>query len=368
MAFRSNLAASGTKSWPRGARKLLERYRPRFRDRRFWIAQGLVIGIAVVHDLIEIEGYLPHLEALYFVPVSLFFIPVMYAALNFGLSGAIATASWAVIITTPNWVFWHQGQERFGVIFQMAVLVAAAVFVGLWVDREMRARRQAESAGAALKIYAGHVLRAQEEERQRIAREIHDDTIQNLILVCRRLSAVESTGESLSPSATEDLREARKTAEQLVGGLRDYARALRPPVLDDLGVVASIRRLLEDFMERSGTQGQLNIVGEPQRLAQEAEIGLFRVAQEALWNAERHSKSTEVTVTLSFTEHEVGLTVQDNGVGFNVPPMLEELSVGGQLGLLGMQERAELLGGRLKLQSRPGSGTTVIVSCPIGPV
>ncbi len=131
--------------WFVKAKERFHPYRPRFRDWHFWAVQGLVIGIAAIHDIIEIGGYLPHLGMLYFLPISLFFVPVVYAALKFGFVGSIATAIWVLIITIPNWVFWHQGLERLGVILQMAVLTAVAVFVGQRVDRERAAQQRAKA-------------------------------------------------------------------------------------------------------------------------------------------------------------------------------------------------------------------------------
>jgi PAS domain S-box-containing protein len=486
VAMRSRLSVSKLKDWLKKGRHWLYGYRPRFRSWHFWAVQGLVIGIAAIHDIIEVGGYLPRLGMLYFIPISLFFVPVVYAALNFGFAGSIATALWATIITIPNFILWHHGLEKLGVMFQMVIVVTVAVFVGQRVDRETGARRRAEAAGdalrasetryrglfesspiailvlekngtildanpaagalfgkdtetlksmvvadlvgtesgqkllassykdkwqeapltlrlrdgsdanleptgtqvsdsqgnttiqvllrdvtqerhrqAGLRAYAAYVLRAQEEERQRIARELHDETIQTLALLCRQLGGVESTSGSLPSSTIEELREARKIAEEVVTGLRDFARALRPPTLDDLGIVTSIRRLLMDSTERTGIKGQLKLVGEERRLPRDTELGMFRIAQEALWNVERHSRATEVIVTMTFAEYEVRLDVQDNGVGFNVPPMPEGFSASGQLGLLGMQERAELLGGKLEVQSSPQKGATVIVSIPI---
>lgn len=486
MVTQSSLSASQRKSLLKRTGHWLHRYRPRFNDWHFWMVQGLVIVIAAIHDVIELGGYLPQLGMLYFVPISLFFIPVVYAALNFGFAGSISTALWIVLITIPNWVFWHHGLERVGVIFQMAILVVVAVFVGQRVDRETSARRRAEAASAllrasemkyrslfessrvailvvdmngvildanpaagvlfgkatetlksitvadlvgteneqkllapsqknegekayltlslkdspevyleplkttfadsqdniitqillrdvtlerhrqvGLKAYAAYVLRAQEDERQRIARELHDDSIQTLVLLCRQLSSVESTSPPLPSSVTNGLRDARKIAEGVVNGLRDFARVLRPPILDDLGVVASIRRLLTDFTKRTGISGQFKLVGKERRLPQDIEVGMFRIAQEALWNVERHSGATEVVVTMAFANHEARLDMKDNGTGFSVPPSPEYFPTSGQLGLLGMHERAELLNGELEIQSSPGKGTKVTISIPI---
>ena len=134
---------------------------------------------------------------------------------------------------------------------------------------------------------------------------------------------MESISEPWPSSVTNELRNARKTAEGVVEGLRDFARVLRPPILDDLGVVVSIRRLLVDLAERTGIKSQLKLVGEERRLPQEIEVGMFRIAQEALWNIERHSRATNVVVTITFSEYEARLDIKDNGIGFSVPPNLE---------------------------------------------
>jgi len=106
-------------------------------------------------------------------------------------------------------------------------------------------------------------------------------------------------------------------------------------------------------------------VGEERRLPSDAEVGIFRIAQEALWNVEHHSRATQVRVTTGFGEDEARLNVDDNGVGFDVPPVLEGSPLSGQLGLLGMQERAGLLGGKFEVQSSHGEGTRVTVSIPV---
>ncbi|MEK7682362.1 MAG: sensor histidine kinase, partial [Chloroflexota bacterium] len=160
------------------------------------------------------------------------------------------------------------------------------------------------------------------------------------------------------------LREARKTAEAVVRDLRDFSKALRPPTLDDLGLVTSIRRLLMDLMDRAKVNGQIKVVGEERRLPPDLELALFRIAQEAMRNVERHAQAREVTVTLSFSGREARLDVVDNGVGFVLPPHSSDMAAFGRLGLLGMRERAELLGGRLEVKSTAGKGTRITASIP----
>jgi len=160
-----------------------------------------------------------------------------------------------------------------------------------------------------LKAYTAHIIRAQEEERLHIARELHDETIQNLSLLCRHLNNACNPEAKLSPPAAEELQETKKIAEKTVRELRDFTKALRPPSLDDLGMVASIRRLLVDFLDRTGIKGRFQIVGEEKRLPKDIETGMFRIAQEALWNVEHHARATEVTIMLHFDENETKLSV-----------------------------------------------------------
>ena len=351
-------------NWLEKARQWLYPYRPRFRHRHFWIVQGIVIGIALIHDIIESEVIMPSFGVLYFLPISLFFIPVVYAALYFGFHGSITTAIWVIIITIPNWIFWHQGLERLGVIFQISLLVVVAVFVGRRVDRENTARNKVEIANIRIRTYATHVVKAQEKERQRIARDLHDQTIQSLTLLHQRLGIIKEGKPHLPSSVIEEVRETQQIAEESVKEVRNFIWSLRPPILDDLGIIPSIRRLVLDSTERTGMKSHFELVGKDRRLSQDIEVGMFRITQEALWNVERHSKGTEVTVTVTLTKGEARIEITDNGIGFDVPQELHSFYTAGKLGLLGMQERTELLGGKLVIQSGLKKGTTVHLSIP----
>lgn len=341
---------------------------PPVADRRFWAVQGLVLLVAGIHGGVEAVGLLEglptvHHYSLSFAPVALFFVPVVYAALNFGLAGSLATALWCTVLTIPNAILFHPGLDRVAELIQIGIVNAIAVFVGQRVDRELSARRRAEAATAALRVYAAHVVSVQEEERRRIAQELHDDTMQKLILICRELDLIEGLDRAVGQSTAGGLRKARRSVEEVVEGLRCFAGGLRPPILDDLGLVVSLRRLLADLAERSRVEGQLELVGRERRLAPDVELALYRIAQEALRNVERHARATRLTVTLRFAEREVGLTVVDDGVGFDLPSGLD-LASSGHLGLLGMRERAEALCGRLMIRSRPARGTELSVLMP----
>ncbi|MGI6035865.1 MAG: sensor histidine kinase [Limnochordia bacterium] len=208
---------------------------------------------------------------------------------------------------------------------------------------------------------ATRVIKAQEEERKRVAREIHDGPAQslaNLVLrteICERLLA-QDIDEALN-----ELGELKKTAKGSLTELRRIIFDLRPMALDDLGLVPALRRYLEDLRDRLGLPVELVILGEEVRLDLNQEVTLFRLAQEAVNNARKHAQAKEIRVRLEFAPLAATLVVEDDGRGF-IPS--ETGSLAG-FGLLGMRERAELVGGDFEVTSAPGEGTRIRVRVPL---
>lgn len=463
---------------------LIVRLTPPLADPRFWATQFFVLAIALTHDTMERGGALPHLGMAYFLPISAFFIPVVYSALYFGLAGALATAGWCTVISLPNFIFWHHGSARYGVVTQMLIIDVVAIFVGSRVDQREKARHEAEAASRALRAseekyrglfetageailvldvagkvvecnaaseallgqprhriqhssldevvpaasaagltrairgdgasgspdvrldtvdgrtawvqpvctpfaddagytqvvlrdvtaqklretglqtYAAQILQAQEEERRRIAQELHDDTIQSLAVLCRELDAAHNESLADSGALRMRLREMHAYAESIVSSVRTFARGLRPPILDDLGLTPAIERLLSDLTTQTSIGGRLLVRGADRRLSLDAELALFRIAQEALRNVAWHSEASHVDVRLNYLHGETRLIVADNGTGFTAPRRLEDLAGAKSMGLLGMHERARILGGSLEVRSAPSRGTRIIARLP----
>lgn len=224
---------------------------------------------------------------------------------------------------------------------------------------ERRARQR------GLETYARRIVQAQEEERRRIARELHDSSLQAVVLLCRRLDALETTSDNLSPSLRQALSDTRQSAESIADELRRFSRDLRPSILDDLGLAPAVRWLVAELERRSDVRGKLMLVGQEQRLSSDAELCLFRIAQEALRNVERHAAASSVVVTLSYQQAHMRLTIQDDGKGLPAARMPPVSVAGEKLGLLGIQERARLLGGNVQVTSRPNRGTRVRVTLPL---
>jgi two-component system sensor histidine kinase DegS len=217
-----------------------------------------------------------------------------------------------------------------------------------------------------MRSYAKQILTAQERERTRMARELHDDTAQSLVALSRQLDGLLGNSEvENSPRVKDRLENLRKLAAQTSNDVRRFSQDLRPSALDHLGLLPTLEGLASKMSEEDHIDAQLVVLGKPRRLSPEAELILFRIVQEALTNVRKHAAATEVTTTVEFTNGTVKLSIQDNGRGFQLSGQARELVEAGKLGLTGMVERAELAGGTLAVHSRPGEGTTVAAEIPV---
>ena len=216
-----------------------------------------------------------------------------------------------------------------------------------------------------LRFYVQQITKAQEEERKRIARELHDDTTQALVALSHQIEGFASSNQQLSADDTELLKSWREQFRDVLQRLRYFSRDLRPSVLDDLGLLPALEWLTDDLEKQSGIKANLRVVGTQQRLNPEVELLLFRIIQEAISNARRHAEASKIEVSVEFDEGKIVATIRDNGKGFELPRTLGELSRSGKLGLIGAEERARLLGGSLTVQSEPSKGTTVVIEAPV---
>jgi len=459
---------------PGPLRELLGRsVRPPLGDRRFWLIQALVIWVGAAHWATVLSA---HWHVLSAALLPLFLLPVVYAALNFGLAGAVATGVWVSVISLPSLPLTGSAERATWTVAQVAVFLVTAAFVGDRVEREISIRREAEAARGAMRLsearlrslfenspaatllvgtdgavraanpasvalfgrgraelvgtplaglvgaeptdavaaggrpvielpdgeggrrflrpvvsrqlggdaiqvvfldvseerrrlgikdaYAASVVKAQEEERARIAQELHDEPLQTVVHLYRLLDRLSTAPPGPGEALRRGLVEARGVAEGIAEELRRLARGLRPASLEDLGLVAALQRLVQDVDGRGRPRAELRVHGMPRRLDPLLELGLFRIAQEGLRNVERHADALRAQVDLRFEPEAVELTVDDDGRG--LPP---RVAAGGELhglGLVGMEERAALLGGRLEIDSRPLRGTRVRAVIPAG--
>jgi signal transduction histidine kinase len=219
-----------------------------------------------------------------------------------------------------------------------------------------------------LRFYLNQITKAQEEERKRIARELHDDTIQELITLSRQIDDL--IDKKIKPD--EDRRDSRRKIEAarqktdiILQGVRRFTRDLRPSVLDDLGLVPALEWLTSDMSNRFEIPIDISIIGTEQPTTPDAALAIFRIAQESLRNAGQHSKSSQIQLNLKFTTKTATLGVIDCGKGFTPPKQISSLTKLGKLGVAGMYERAQLIGATLSIKSKRNAGTTITLEVPI---
>lgn len=209
-------------------------------------------------------------------------------------------------------------------------------------------------------LLSRQVLTAQEGERQRIARELHDETAQSLTSLLIGLRMIEKAGTPQELlSRISDLRsQTMRTLEEV----RKMAVDLRPSTLDDLGLAAALHWYTGDFARRNRIEVSFRECGLDARLSDDVEVVVYRIVQEALTNVAKHAEATRVDVSVALEGWNVLASVVDNGVGFDVPSVMRSRERG--LGLFGMQERVALVGGSFRITSLPGQGTRVSVTIP----
>jgi two-component system sensor histidine kinase UhpB len=212
---------------------------------------------------------------------------------------------------------------------------------------------------------ASQIINAQEEERKRVARELHDETSQVLTSLLISLAILE---ESItSPEARDRITETRQLAHQTLRAIRSISIDLRPSALDDLGLLPALRWYIKEYQQKFAIEVDFHATGLKERFTSEIETAFYRVVQEALTNVARHTNAQKVYITLKEQDNAIDATISDNGGGFDVDKLLKKPAIGQERGwgLVGMLERAHLLDGNLHIESQIGKGTTIHIHIPV---
>jgi len=227
-------------------------------------------------------------------------------------------------------------------------------------QEQIRLLDQSRAQQEQLRDLSRRILQAQEEERKRISRELHDVISQNLIGINVHMSSLATEDLALLEALQEKIAGTQRLVEETVSMVHQFALDLRPSALDDLGLIPALRAFMEKFMKDTGIRSTLTAFAGIEQCVDDVRTVLFRIAQEALTNAGRHSGAGKVSVSIKTVKGLIRMEITDDGEGFD----LAATSRGGKskrLGLLGMKERIEMVGGTFQLKSVPGRGTTVRV-------
>jgi signal transduction histidine kinase len=371
------------------------------------VVLGLVIDAALVTAVVHLTGY--HMSLLVF----LYYLIVIAASLTletramYAICAVITVFFLAILPWDPMMVSaWreHVGHVALFVLSVWLVgLVSGAatsqlhlaerrLLRSLQVQRDVAAANAQLSADLAEQLdatralasslerqreetrrLADMVIRAQEEERGRVARELHDEANQILAALMTTVDTADTLSAAASgggdPALRETLARLRKLADTALGDLQRIATELRPPALDEFGLLPALTRHVRDRVSGTGLRADVQIEGRRRRLPQAVELALYRIAQEALANVQKHAGAGSVHVRLRFLPDAVRLDVSDDGVGFDAAVAggadgSDGRGPGG-LGLPGMRERASIVGGDVEVSSSPGGGTRVSARIPL---
>lgn len=224
-----------------------------------------------------------------------------------------------------------------------------------------------ERSNRQLRALSERATHAQEEERRRIARNLHDDTSQSLSSIIISLERLEGDLPPDAANLKPRVIQARQITTRTLEDLRNIIYDLRPTMLDDLGLIPAVRWFARSTLESSGIQVTFQIPEEPLRLPEHLETELFRIAQEGVNNIFRHSNADQVIIRLFQEPDHICLEMEDNGSGFDVEHTVDTALTQKRLGLLGIKERATLVGGDVLINSQPGKGTILQVCIPCTP-
>ncbi|MBI4339396.1 MAG: sensor histidine kinase [Chloroflexi bacterium] len=290
----------------------------------------------------------------------LFLLPIIYGSVVFGERGGLVVLGTAMVVMAPR-AFLGPGDLVQALLQTAGVSVTGGLFV--WVTMSER-KRVADARAVTQRIIV-----AQENERQQTARDLHDETLQSLYLLSQRLDQLASGVERQSSSDTAlELRRIHEIAAGAGVELRRVLQALRPRILDDMGLVAALEWLADELFNHDGCQGRVEVHGALPELPPQTQLLLWRIAQEALYNAAKHAQAREVVVSLQCRGRRLSMSVRDNGKGFDAAGLIKGPPPMSKLGILGIQERARLLGATLSLHSEVGKGTTVTVEMASLPI
>ena len=216
-----------------------------------------------------------------------------------------------------------------------------------------------------MRLLSRQLLSAQEEERKMISRELHDQIAQTLTGINVRLASLKTESMRNTTGLQKKISSTQRLVEKSVDIVHRFARELRPTVLDDLGLIPALHSFMKGFSKRTGVRAHLTAFAAVEQLDTAERTVLFRVAQEALANVGRHAQASRVEVSIQKLPDHVCMKIKDDGKSFNVERALYAHD-GKHLGLLGMRERLEMVGGRFNVASSPGKGTTIQAQIPFG--
>lgn len=335
----------------------------------FWIIICIMFALAILYDSWpwkDWDYWLWRLATIEFsmdLIGSIFLIPIVYAAIVFRWRGVLVVWSLSMMIILPQIIEHPANIESLlrNIAFLLfPVLIVLIITLELkWREKERRAMQERE---AERRVYMSQIFKVQEDERMRIAQELHDDTTQTLLVIANRAQALVSSDHNKTESKIiRDAEWIRDATLRVSDDVRRLSLYLRPSILDNMGLIPALRWLADKLQKEDNIDTKILVDGVERKLPNEVEINIFRIIQEALNNVRRHSGAGEAIVCLKFRPDSLKISIKDNGVGFSLREIRSELANRGKLGLIGMDQRTQFLNGTFNVHSKPGKGTSISI-------
>jgi two-component system sensor histidine kinase DegS len=298
----------------------------------------------------------------------LLLVPILYAVLTLGWKQSFVVLLVLLACIANHIVHWtFHAASAFSSFAFLAVPALTGIGIELTIfarHKETRALAEKEEQRLA---FMKQIFRAQEDERKRIAQELHDGVTQTILgNASLARSLLDKLRNETDEDSVTDLLAIEDNSLLVAEDIRRICRDLRPSALDHLGFVPSIRSLVDNFREETGIEVEFSSQGDSQEITADVSTALFRIVQESLSNIRQHAKATKMTIRLKFIDSNVSITIQDNGNGFALPEHISSLGTKGKFGLIGLHERAQSIGARLEIETRLGYGTEIRITMKNG--
>lgn len=360
---------------------LINRLRARvLKNPHFWVVVAMSTALLLVYQawpwrewqfqsgfwryfswLSTLDPVVTSVELKYHLIGVFFLVPIIYGSLALSWQGGIFAWALSLIWLLPTLMLWSTETLLINLtlLLMPALVMAIITSERRWRESERRYFAERERERQA---YVARLVETQEGERRRIAQEIHDGALQTLMVVANKSDVLASTGQE-SEQGTGN-RWIKQEVLRTMDDLRRLSMNLRPSILDNFGLVSGLRWLVNNANSQKGAQFKVVITGEERQISELVEVTVFRVAQEAINNIQRHARAKCGTVSLDFRESSLQLTVEDDGVGFQMPDRLAVFINESKLGIIGMEQRLLSVEGSVQIESKPGAGTRLLATIP----
>jgi two-component system, NarL family, sensor histidine kinase DegS len=342
------------------------------RNTHFWIIVAITFLLALFYNAsyIHIEYLFPWFKdilaakgAYSLVTSVLFLIPVLYSSLIYKVRGALISWSVFILAIIPKAALSATNFENIAIISLFALVVLLlGLLLGFEYNFDIRRKVDFNKSKRIRWHYLARLIKIHEYERQYVARKLHDNVIQSLLVVTNKAHAIEANDRSMSSDAKKDIEKLETMLLLVIDDVRRLSQGLRPGVLDNVGLLPVLKWQADRITQDSGIKVEVRVNGLEHRLSPDSEVITYKIVQEALNNICQHSGASSAIVILDFVTPNFKLIIQDNGKGFDVAKNFAGYVEAGKMGLERMRQQSGLLDGTLDIRSEPGLGTTITLT------